>query len=64
MNKIVYCAKFVNCITFGNKLQTPREASLSLGKEIYTELNRGERLVIISIFLLLKLMLSFNTEET
>jgi hypothetical protein len=63
MNKIVYCAKFVKSITFGDKLQkTPGEV-WSLGEEVHTELNRGERLVLICLFLLLKLMLSFNTEE-
>ena len=63
MNKIVYCAKFEKSITFGDKLQkTPGEV-WSLGEEVHTEHNRGERLVLICLFLLLKLMLSFNTEE-
>ena len=53
MNKMIYCAKFVKNITFGNKLKTSREALLSSGKEMHTEPNRGERLVVIFIIIII-----------
>lgn len=47
---MIYCAKFVESVTFGDKLQqqqqTPR-AVLSSGEEEHTELQRGIRLEVI-----------------